>query len=50
MGLYDFLAVAIGAAIGAWLRWRLGILLNPVFPTLSFGMLAALTQRGETDA
>ena len=41
MGLYGFLAVGIGAAIGAWLRWWLGILLNPVFPTLPFGTLAA---------
>ena len=25
----------------AWLRWGLGTLLNPVFPTLPFGTLAA---------
>jgi fluoride exporter len=35
------LAVGVGAAIGAWLRWALGILLNPVFPTLPLGTLAA---------
>ena len=35
------LAVGGGAAIGAWLRWWLGILLNPVFPTLPLGTLAA---------
>jgi CrcB protein len=34
-------AVGIGAAIGAWLRWGLGIVLNPVFPTLPLGTLAA---------
>jgi CrcB protein len=34
-------AVGAGAAIGAWLRWWLGIVLNPVFPTLPFGTLAA---------
>ena len=34
-------AVGIGAAIGAWLRWWLGILLNPLFPTLPLGTLAA---------
>ena len=35
------LAVAAGAAAGAWLRWLLGILLNPVFPTVPLGTFAA---------
>jgi len=35
------IAVGGGAAAGAWLRWWLGILLNPVFPTLPLGTLAA---------
>ena len=35
------LAVGGGAAIGAWLRWWLGFLLNPLFPTLPLGTLAA---------
>jgi CrcB protein len=35
------LAVGGGAAIGAWMRWGLGIMLNPVFPTLPLGTLAA---------
>lgn len=35
------LAVGAGAAIGAWLRWWLGVLLNPLFPTLPLGTLAA---------
>jgi len=35
------LAVGSGAAMGAWLRWLLGMLLNPVFPTLPLGTLAA---------
>ena len=35
------LAVGSGAAVGAWLRWGLGIALNPVFPTLPLGTLAA---------
>jgi CrcB protein len=30
-------AVAIGAALGALLRWRLNVLLNPLFPTIPFG-------------
>ena len=41
MSFYSVLAVGGGAAIGAWLRWWLGIMLNPVFPTLPFGTLAA---------
>ncbi len=34
------LAVAAGAALGALLRWWLGMLLNPVFPVLPLGTLA----------
>jgi fluoride exporter len=34
-------AVGGGAAAGAWLRWWFGTLLNPVFPTLPLGTLAA---------
>lgn len=33
--------ISIGAALGALLRWRLGVLLNPVFPTLPLGTLCA---------
>jgi len=36
-----FVAVGVGAAIGAWLRWALGIVLNPVYPTVPLGTLAA---------
>src|SRR5438045_6872135 len=35
------LSVGGGAAIGAWLRWGLGILLNPIFPTVPLGTLSA---------
>ncbi len=35
------LAVGGGAAIGAWLRWGLGVMLNPVFATLPLGTLSA---------
>jgi len=38
---YGFLAVGIGAALGAWLRWVLGIAFNPQVPTLPLGTLAA---------
>jgi CrcB protein len=36
-----FLAVGIGAAIGAWLRWGLSLWLNPVYPHIPLGTLAA---------
>ena len=35
------IAIGGGAAAGAWLRWLLGMLLNPIFPTLPLGTLAA---------
>jgi len=41
MNFMSWCAVGGGAAAGAWLRWGLGILLNPVFPTLPLGTLAA---------
>ena len=41
MSYASWLAVGGGAAVGAWLRWGLGILLNPVFPTVPLGTLAA---------
>ncbi len=41
MGFYAFFAIGLGAATGAWLRWGLGMLLNPVFPTVPLGTLAA---------
>jgi len=41
MAWYGLLAVGAGAMFGAWLRWGLGLLLNPVFPTLPLGTLGA---------
>lgn len=41
MGWNGFIAVGIGGAMGCWLRWALGIVLNPLFPTLPLGTLAA---------
>lgn len=41
MGPYAFLAVGVGAVIGAWLRWWLGVHLNPIVPTLPIGTLTA---------
>ena len=36
-----FLAVGVGATLGAWIRWWLGIGLNAVVPNLPMGTLAA---------
>ncbi len=41
MPVSGFIAVGVGAAVGAWLRWVLGIALNPLVPTLPLGTLAA---------
>ncbi|MBU3697613.1 fluoride efflux transporter CrcB [Dechloromonas sp.] len=36
-----FVAVGLGAALGAWMRWLLGLALNPLFVSLPLGTLAA---------
>jgi CrcB protein len=36
-----FLAVGVGATLGAWIRWWLGIGLNAIVPNLPLGTLAA---------
>jgi CrcB protein len=41
MTFLGLLAVCAGAATGASLRWWLALALNPVFPTLPLGTLAA---------
>jgi CrcB protein len=41
MSFYAFIAIGLGAAIGAWLRWGLGMWLNPITPELPMGTLAA---------
>ncbi len=41
MTLYAFIAVGLGAAIGAWLRWSLDLWLNPALPQLPLGTLSA---------
>jgi CrcB protein len=35
------LAVGLGAAIGAWMRWGLGLMLNATLPALPLGTLVA---------
>jgi CrcB protein len=37
----SLLAIGIGAMFGAWLRWGLGLWLNPLFLTIPMGTLAA---------
>ncbi|MDD2685542.1 MAG: fluoride efflux transporter CrcB [Gallionella sp.] len=39
--IYSFLAIGLGAACGAWLRWGLGLWLNPVLPQIPLGTLMA---------
>jgi CrcB protein len=34
-------AIGLGATLGAWLRWMLGILFNSMMPNLPLGTLAA---------
>jgi CrcB protein len=41
MSAAGFIAVGIGAAIGAWLRWALGVGMNAVVPNLPLGTLVA---------
>ena len=41
MTAYGFLAVGVGGALGCWLRWLLGIGLNPLLSNMLLGTLAA---------
>lgn len=41
MNWSGFLAVGMGAALGAWARWGLGLCLNAMLPQLPLGTLAA---------
>ena len=41
MSAAGLVAVGVGAALGAWLRWMLGLWLNPMFPTIPLGTLTA---------
>ena len=36
-----FVAVGVGAALGAWLRWLFAVLWNAINPALPYGTLAA---------
>lgn len=39
--MYAFASIGIGAALGAWLRWWFGLMMNSIFPTIPLGTLAA---------
>ncbi|QEZ46972.1 fluoride efflux transporter CrcB [Cupriavidus oxalaticus] len=41
MGPMGFVAVGVGAAAGAWLRWGFSVLWNALNPALPYGTLAA---------
>ena len=41
MNMAGIVAVATGAVLGAWLRWGLSAWLNPAYPNLPLGTLAA---------
>ena len=41
MNWISFTGVGVGAALGAWLRWMLGLWLNPIFTSIPLGTLAA---------
>lgn len=41
MGPLGFVAVGVGAAVGAWLRWFFSVLWNALNPALPYGTLAA---------
>lgn len=38
---WSFAAVGVGAALGAWMRWGLGLMLNPWLTTVPLGTLVA---------
>jgi fluoride exporter len=40
MNAVGFLAVGVGAVLGAWLRWGLSVALNGVVPNLPLGTLS----------
>jgi CrcB protein len=41
MGMSTAISVFVGAGLGALLRWWFGLVLNPIFPTMPLGTLAA---------
>lgn len=40
-GMLSLAAVGLGAAVGAWLRWGMGLWLNAIHPLIPMGTLSA---------
>ena len=36
---YPLLSIALGSVLGAWLRWLLGLKLNPIYPKFRWVLL-----------
>lgn len=34
---YPLISIALGSILGAWLRWVIGLKLNPIFPAIPLG-------------
>ena len=34
---YSLISIALGSILGAWLRWLIGLKLNPIFPAIPLG-------------
>ena len=34
---YPLISIALGSLLGAWLRWLIGLKLNPIFPAIPLG-------------
>jgi CrcB protein len=41
LNLLNFTVIGLGAALGAWSRWLLGLFLNPLLQSIPLGTLAA---------
>lgn len=39
--MLPLISIFVGAGLGAWLRWGLSVVLNPLLPNLPLGTLAA---------
>ena len=41
---YSLLSIALGSVLGAWLRWFLGLKLNPIYPQIPLGTVTVKTK------
>ena len=42
---YPLLSIALGSVLGAWLRWFLGLKLNPIYPQIPLGTVTVNLDR-----